>query len=74
MNSQPEPSVAPLAERMRPRSLKEVVGQAHILGPGAFLGRALEAGRIFSVIFWGPPGSGKTTLARLMGEAARYPF
>jgi len=69
-----ETPVAPLAERMRPRRLDEVLGQWHLLGPGAFLGRALEGGRIFSVIFWGPPGSGKTTLARLMGEAAQYPF
>jgi len=74
MKSHLEPPVAPLAERMRPHRLDEVVGQGHILGPGAFLGRALESGRIFSVIFWGPPGSGKTTIARLMGEAARYPF
>jgi putative ATPase len=66
--------VAPLAERMRPKSLDEIVGQGHLLGPEAFLGRALQSGRIFSVIFWGPPGSGKTTLARLMGEAAQCPF
>jgi putative ATPase len=64
----------PLAERMRPKSLDEIVGQEHLLGPKAFLGRALQSGRIGSVIFWGPPGSGKTTLARLIGEAARCPF
>ena len=64
----------PLAERMRPKSLDEIVGQGHLLGPKAFLGKALQSGRIGSVIFWGPPGSGKTTLARLIGEAARCPF
>jgi len=65
---------APLAERMRPRSLDEVVGQAHLLGGDGFLTRALGAKRPFSVIFWGPPGSGKTTLARLMGMHAGLPY
>lgn len=54
---------------MRPRSLEEFVGQDHLLGPGKFLRRMLESGRIFPLIFWGPPGSGKTTLAQMI---ARY--
>ena len=61
-------SAAPLAERMRPRSLDEVVGQAHVLGPGSPLRVALESGRIPSIVFWGPPGVGKTTLARLIAQ------
>ena len=61
----------PLAERMRPRSLDELVGQEHLLAPGKLLG-GLAAGRpLPSLILWGPPGSGKTTLARLLGEAVR---
>ena len=58
----------PLAERMRPRTLDEVVGQAHLLGAGKPLRVAFESGRPHSMIFWGPPGVGKTTLARLMVE------
>lgn len=60
---------APLAERLRPRTLDEVVGQQHLLGPGKPLRLAFEAGKPHSMILWGPPGVGKTTLARLMAQA-----
>ncbi len=73
----PSPAVAgpapPLAERMRPRSVEDVVGQDHLLAPDKPLGRALRGGRLYSMILWGPPGCGKTTLARLVaghGQAA----
>jgi putative ATPase len=61
----PEPQ-APLAEALRPKSIDEVVGQSHLLGPGKPLKLAFESGKPHSMILWGPPGSGKTTLARLM--------
>ncbi len=65
---------APLADRMRPRSLGEFVGQADILGPGKLLRASIEHDEIVSMIFWGPPGSGKTTLARIIAEASRSTF
>src|SRR5881275_1565186 len=67
-------SVAPLATRMRPRSLGEFVGQEHILGPGKLLRRAIEADRLPSLIFSGPPGTGKTTLAHVIAEMTHAKF
>ena len=64
----------PLADRLRPRVLDEFVGQSHLLGPGAPLRRALESGRPHSMILWGPPGTGKTTLARLVANGAQAEF
>jgi putative ATPase len=64
----------PLAERLRPRTLDEVIGQVHLLGPGKPLRVAFETGRLPSIILWGPPGVGKTTLARLVAGAAHAHF
>ena len=68
------PPDAPLADRLRPRSLDEVVGQDHLLGEGVPIRRMIEAGRLGSMILWGPPGTGKTTIARLLAQAAGYQF
>ena len=65
---------APLADRMRPRSFDEFVGQEHVVGSGRVLRRAIDAGRTPSFILWGPPGSGKTTLARLISGATEAHF
>src|SRR6185437_15630719 len=61
-------SAEPLAARMRPRTLEEFLGQEHLLGPGKALGELIRRGEISSCIFWGPPGSGKTTLARIIAH------
>ena len=67
-------SDAPLAERMRPRSLEEFVGQDSLIGPGRPLRQAIEQDRLQSIILWGPPGTGKTTLARLISTATKANF
>jgi len=64
----------PLAERMRPKSLDEYIGQKHLVGEGAVLRKMLESGRISSIILWGPPGVGKTTLARIVANQLERPF
>ena len=65
---------APLAARMRPRTLDEYVGQEHIIGPGRLLRRAIQADQLGSLIFYGPPGTGKTTLARVIANTTRAHF
>lgn len=69
-----ESASAPLADRMRPRRLEDLVGQSHLLGPGKLLGRAIAQDRSPSMILWGPPGTGKTTIARLVAERTRAQF
>jgi putative ATPase len=66
--------MTPLAERMRPRKLKEVVGQGHLTEEGMPLARSLQNGKLSSIILWGPPGTGKTTLARILSEGSKTHF
>ena len=68
------PDDRPLASRMRPRTLDEFVGQTHLLGPGKILRTLIESDRVSSMIFWGPPGVGKTTLARIIAGRTRAAF
>lgn len=69
-----EEAPRPLADRLRPESLEEVVGQDHLLGPDGPIGRMLAQGRLASLILWGPPGTGKTTIARLLAKRAKLEF
>ena len=64
----------PLAERMRPRTLNEYIGQRHLVGENAVLRKMIDAGRITSFILWGPPGVGKTTLAQIIANQLQTPF
>ncbi len=73
-DSPEDDSNRPLADRLRPRSLDEVIGQAHLLGKEGALRRMIATGRLGSLILWGPPGTGKTTVARLLANVADYRF
>ena len=72
--AEPVSDAAPLADRLRPRTLAEVVGQEHLTGPDGAIGRMVAAGRLSSIILWGPPGTGKTTTARLLADAVGMRF
>lgn len=67
-------TAAPLAERLRPRSLDDYIGQTHLVGPDGIIRRMIETGRVNSFILWGPPGVGKTTLAKIMATSTEVPF
>src|SRR5688572_21482468 len=65
---------APLADRLRPTSLDEIVGQEHLTGPDGAIGRMVAAGKLASMILWGPPGTGKTSIARLLADSVGLRF
>src|SRR5215210_8202898 len=67
-------TAAPLAERMRPQTLDDLVGQEHLTGQGSILRNAIERGKIPSMILWGPPGTGKTTIANVIAHTLKVPF
>ena len=67
-------NLPPLAERMRPKNLDDYVGQKHLVGKGAVFRKAIESGVLPSMIFWGPPGVGKTTLAYIISQTLYRPF
>src|SRR6476661_7618345 len=72
--SEAPPANAPLADKLRPSSLDEVVGQEHLTGPDGAIGRMVAAGKLASMILWGPPGTGKTSIARLLADAVGLRF
>src|SRR4026208_2261399 len=67
-------SHVPLAERIRPHSLDDLLGQEHLVGKGSILRNAIENGKVPSMIFWGPPGTGKTTIANIIANTLDVPF
>ena len=68
------PMSSPLAERLRPQTLDDFVGQQHLVGKGSVLRKMIDSGRIPSIILWGPPGVGKTTLANIISNVLEAPF